>query len=244
MGAQLIVREDQVALFVNEGKAADLFTPGTLHAVDAEHADPDHACAAGSTASSRRSRPRSTSSTPGSSPTSSGARTNPVMMRDAEFGMIRMRAFGTYAMRIADAEDVLRERRRHAGPDHDRGDHRPAALDDPVAASPTRSPRRRSRRSTSPRTTTSCRRPAQKVLAPEFASFGLELARFFIENISLPEEVEKRDRPAHEARRPRRSAAAVRADCRPPRRSAPRPRTRAAWRAPAWASAPAWRWAR
>ncbi|MDQ1346791.1 MAG: hypothetical protein QG573_160, partial [Acidobacteriota bacterium] len=29
------------------------------------------------------------------------------------------------------------------------------------------------------------------VLSPEFAGFGLELSRFFIENISLPEEVEK-----------------------------------------------------
>src|SRR5207249_3949024 len=28
---------------------------------------------------------------------------NPVMMRDAEFGMIRLRAFGTYVMRIKDA---------------------------------------------------------------------------------------------------------------------------------------------
>src|SRR5690606_2035518 len=30
-----------------------------------------------------------------------------------------------------------------------------------------------------------------RLLAPEFAGFGLELARFFIENVSLPEEVEK-----------------------------------------------------
>src|SRR4029079_18299665 len=28
MGAQLVVRENQVALFVNDGKAADLFPPG------------------------------------------------------------------------------------------------------------------------------------------------------------------------------------------------------------------------
>ena len=40
--------------------------------------------------------------------------TNPVMMRDTEFGMIRLRAFGTYAMRIARREEVLRDRRRHA----------------------------------------------------------------------------------------------------------------------------------
>ena len=29
MGAQLVVRENQNALFLNEGQAADLFTPGT-----------------------------------------------------------------------------------------------------------------------------------------------------------------------------------------------------------------------
>ena len=28
--------------------------------------------------------------------------TNPVMMRDSDFGMIRIRAFGTYAMKVAD----------------------------------------------------------------------------------------------------------------------------------------------
>ena len=30
MGAKLVVRENQLALFVNEGKAADLFGPGTV----------------------------------------------------------------------------------------------------------------------------------------------------------------------------------------------------------------------
>ena len=32
MGAKLIVRESQTAVFVNEGQIADVFTPGTLHA--------------------------------------------------------------------------------------------------------------------------------------------------------------------------------------------------------------------
>ena len=35
--------------------------------------------------------------------------TNPVMMRDAEFGMIRLRAFGAYSFRVADPEVFLRE---------------------------------------------------------------------------------------------------------------------------------------
>ena len=38
---------------------------------------------------------------------------------------------------------------------------------------------------------TSSRSPAGASSRPEFGGFGLELSRFFIENISLPEEVEK-----------------------------------------------------
>ena len=34
---------------------------------------------------------------------------NPVMMRDAEFGALRLRAFGNYAMRVVDAPKFLRE---------------------------------------------------------------------------------------------------------------------------------------
>src|SRR5947199_10400048 len=34
--------------------------------------------------------------------------TNPVMMRDKDFGMIRLRAFGTYAMRIAEPKQSFK----------------------------------------------------------------------------------------------------------------------------------------
>jgi len=34
---------------------------------------------------------------------------NPVVMRDADFGMVRVRAFGTYTFRVADPAVLLRE---------------------------------------------------------------------------------------------------------------------------------------
>ena len=40
MGAKLVVRESQTAVFVNEGQVADVVHPGHVHARDAEPADP------------------------------------------------------------------------------------------------------------------------------------------------------------------------------------------------------------
>ena len=42
MGAKLVVRESQVAVFVNEGQLADVYPPGTYTLETAEHADPVH----------------------------------------------------------------------------------------------------------------------------------------------------------------------------------------------------------
>ena len=40
-GGQLTVRESQLALFVNEGRIADVFAPGMHTLIDAQPADPD-----------------------------------------------------------------------------------------------------------------------------------------------------------------------------------------------------------
>ena len=73
MGAQLTVRENQLALFVNEGQAADLFQPG-LHTLSTQNIPILTTLRGWKHGFSRRSRRRSTSSTRGSSPTSSGGR--------------------------------------------------------------------------------------------------------------------------------------------------------------------------
>src|SRR5687768_17119073 len=188
MGAQLIVRENQVALFINEGEVADLFKPGryelstqnlpvltTLRGWKYGFDSPFKAEVYFFNTRLFTDLKWGTS--------------NPVMMRDAEFGMIRMRAFGTYAMRIADpreffktvvgtqglttTEDILGQLRSTIISHFSDivAESKIAALD---LASGYRE----------------LATLAQKELAPSFASYGLELARFNIDNISLPEEVE------------------------------------------------------
>src|SRR5688572_18098863 len=103
MGAQLIVRENQTAVFVNEGQVADVFTPGryelstqnmpiltTLRGWKYGFQSPFKAEVYFFNTRTFTDLKWGTQ--------------NPVMMRDAEFGMIRVRAFGTYAMRISDAK--------------------------------------------------------------------------------------------------------------------------------------------
>jgi membrane protease subunit (stomatin/prohibitin family) len=189
MGAQLTVRENQVALFINEGKAADLFTPGryelstqnlpiltTLRGWKYGFESPFKAEVYFFNTRLFTDLKWGT--------------TNPVMMRDAEFGMIRLRAFGTYAMKIGDAKTFFQTVVGTQGlttTEEIIGQLRStilSRLSDALAE--TKIPAldlaaRYDELSYS----------ATHRIAPDFQSYGLELARFFIENISLPEEVEK-----------------------------------------------------
>lgn len=188
MGAQLTVRENQVALFVNEGKAADLFTPGryelstqnipiltTLRGWKYGFQSPFKAELYFFNTRLFTDLKWGT--------------TNPVMMRDTEFGMIRLRAFGTYAMKIADPKlffNTVVGTQGLTTTDEITGQLRSivlSKLSDAIAES---------------------KIPALDIaskydelsafgrgrIGPEFGAFGLELSKFFIENVSLPEEVE------------------------------------------------------
>lgn len=108
MGAQLTVRETQVAIFVNEGMIADIFQPGRYML-------------------STQNMPVMTKlkswkygfNSPFKAEVyfvnmkqfldQKWGTTNPVMMRDPEFGMIRLRGFGTFAFRVTDPRAFLTE---------------------------------------------------------------------------------------------------------------------------------------
>jgi membrane protease subunit (stomatin/prohibitin family) len=188
MGAQLTVRENQVALFVNEGEVADIFKPGryelstqnmpimtTLRSWKYGFNSPFKAEVYFFNMRMFTDQKWGTQ--------------NPVMMRDAEFGMIRMRAFGTYAFKIADPKvffttivgtqgltttaDILGQLRStivsHISD---------AVAESKIAALDLASSYRE------------LADVAKKELEPHFQGFGLDLPRFIIENVSLPEEVE------------------------------------------------------
>ena len=237
MNAQLVVRENQAALFVNEGKAADLFAPGRYELTT-------------------KNIPILTDlrgwkygfQSPFKAevyffntrlfPDLKWGTTNPVMMRDKDFGMIRLRAFGTYATRISDPKqffativgthgltstaDILGQLRSTII----------SRFSDTVAESKIAALDLASKYQ-------ELGGLAVDRLKPEFGSYGLELSRFYIENVSLPEEVE--------AAIDQRSRLGVLGDRLPQYARLP-PGIRADWPVPARVLAPAWpseaRWVR
>ncbi|RVU05347.1 hypothetical protein EOE18_08520 [Novosphingobium umbonatum] len=100
-GAQLTVREGQVAAFINEGHVADYFGPG-LHSLETANLpiltnllnwdkgfnSPFKSDVLFISLKEQTARKWGTP--------------QPVTLRDAEFGAIRLRAFGTYSFRVTD----------------------------------------------------------------------------------------------------------------------------------------------
>jgi membrane protease subunit (stomatin/prohibitin family) len=107
-GAKLTVREGQAAVFVHEGQLADVFTPG-LYMLETNNMPVmttlqhwDHGF---------RSPFKSEIyfvSTARFTDLKWGTK-NPIMLRDPEFGPTRLRAFGTYTIKVTDPALFLRE---------------------------------------------------------------------------------------------------------------------------------------
>ncbi|MGI5488017.1 SPFH domain-containing protein [Microtetraspora malaysiensis] len=108
MGARLVVRESQTAVFVNEGRIADVFTPGT-YVLETQNL-PLLATLKGWKYGFHSPFKAEVYfvNTRLFTDMKWGTQ-NPVIVRDAEFGMVRLRAFGTFATRITDAAALLRE---------------------------------------------------------------------------------------------------------------------------------------
>ncbi|MBL8087705.1 MAG: SPFH domain-containing protein [Chthonomonas sp.] len=107
-GAQLTVRESQAAVFVNEGQIADVFGPGRfeLKTENLPILTTLKSWKFGFNSPFKAevyfvNTKRYTDLKWGTM--------NPVMMRDAELGVVRVRAFGTYAMRVTDPAKFLQE---------------------------------------------------------------------------------------------------------------------------------------
>ncbi|MER3417306.1 MAG: antifreeze protein [Gemmataceae bacterium] len=108
MGAQLVVREGQVAVFVNEGQLADQFGPGTytLETRNLPVLSTLRGWKYGFNSPFKAevyfiSMRQWTDLKWGTQ--------NPILTRDPEFGPVRIRAFGTYAMRVQDPATFLRQ---------------------------------------------------------------------------------------------------------------------------------------
>ena len=102
-GSQLIVREGQAAIFYRDGKALDVFGPGR-HTLSTNNLP----LLSGLMGLPFGGRTPFTAEVYFVStrefPDLRWGTAQPVVFRDSEFGMVRLRAFGTYAIRIVDPQ--------------------------------------------------------------------------------------------------------------------------------------------
>jgi membrane protease subunit (stomatin/prohibitin family) len=107
-GAKLVVRESQAAAFINEGKLADIYQPGT-YTLETQNMP------ILSTLKGWKygfSSPFKAEVYFVSTRIFSGWKwgtKNPIMLRDPEFGPIRLRAFGTFGVKISDPATFIRQ---------------------------------------------------------------------------------------------------------------------------------------
>jgi membrane protease subunit (stomatin/prohibitin family) len=108
MGAKLVVRESQVAVFVNEGKVADSFTPGT-YTLETQNLPILTTLKGWKYGFNSPWKAEVYFVNTRLFTDLKWGTQNPVIVRDAEFGAVRLRAFGAYAMRVVDAPKMLTE---------------------------------------------------------------------------------------------------------------------------------------
>ncbi|NTW32016.1 MAG: SPFH domain-containing protein [Bacteroidetes bacterium] len=188
-GAKLVVRESQVAVFINEGQLADVFQPGTYSLETANI--PIMATLKGWKYGFHSPFKAEVyfCNTKNFTDLKWGTK-NPIMMRDAEFGVVRIRAFGNFAMKIKDAVKFIKE---VAGTD---GSFTTEKITEQLKTI------------TISRFTDTVAESKIPVLdlasnydelskfvftkiGPEFMEYGIELTKFLVENISLPPAVEE-----------------------------------------------------
>jgi membrane protease subunit (stomatin/prohibitin family) len=188
-GAQLVVRESQIALFVNEGKAADVFGPGThrlstqtlpvltyLKNWDKLFESPFKSDVY---FFSTRQQIDQKWGTP-----------QPITIRDKDFGAVRLRAFGNFNYRIADPKlfhtEISGTREAYTAADVD-GQLRGLVLQNisnAIASSGIAFLDLASNQLSFAQALTT-------QLLPEFAKLGLKLEGMTVQNVSLPEELQK-----------------------------------------------------
>jgi membrane protease subunit (stomatin/prohibitin family) len=189
MGARLTVREGQAAVFVNEGQVADVFPPG-MYTLETQNLPVLSTLRGWKHGFQSPFKAEVYFVSTRQFPDQKWGTQNPILMRDSEFGMVRVRAYGGFAFRVVDPELLLKEL---VGTDPQfRADEVGEHLRQQVVA----------RVATALATAgvpvldlaahqNDVAARLVEVISGDLAELGLEIARFVIENVSLPPEVEQ-----------------------------------------------------
>ena len=188
-GGQLVVRESQMAVFVNEGKVADVFMPGTyklttqtlpvltyLKNWDKLFESPFKSDVY---FFSTRQQIDQKWGTP-----------QPITIRDKDFGAVRLRAFGNYAFRIADPKAF------HTNISGTRDIYSVADLDGQLRGLVLQNISNAIASSGLPFLDLAANQimfadALAQQLKPEFTKLGIQLDSLTVQSVSLPEELQK-----------------------------------------------------
>ncbi|MBL7856449.1 MAG: SPFH domain-containing protein [Cyclobacteriaceae bacterium] len=188
-GAKLTVRESQQAVFVNEGRIADVYNPG-LYTLTTQNMPILTTLMGWKYGFDSPFKAEVYFVNTKNFTDQKWGTKNPIMLRDAEFGPVRLRAFGTFAIKIVDAGKFVKE------------------ITGTKAHFTTEEVAEQLRNLIITRFTDALGESKIPILDlasnydelskfisgkinPEFNDYGLEVTKFLVENISLPPEVEQ-----------------------------------------------------
>ena len=187
-GAKLIVREGQAVAFVKEGQLADVMKPG-LYTLDTNNMpilskilgwkygfESPFKCEVYFVSTRQWTDQK-------------WGTQNPVMMRDPEFGPVRIRAFGTYAFRVIDPGTFVKEL-VSTDPSFEVFEIANQLRNTIVSRFVDAVPRLQIPLLDIVGNYDRLGKMAMEKIAPDLAGMGLGLTQFLVENISLPPEVE------------------------------------------------------
>lgn len=189
MGAELTVRESQVAIFVNEGEIADVFGPGR-HLLFTQNMPILTKLKSWKHGFNSPFKAEVYFVNTKQFINQKWGTSNPIMMRDSEFGMIRLRGYGIYSYRVSDPTVFLKELFGTSG-SYDTSDIEDqlkkmilSGLTDLFAESKI------------PALDLAMHydelsQQGKEKMAERFSKFGFEITSLYIENLSLPKEVEE-----------------------------------------------------
>ena len=189
MGAKLTVRESQVAVFINEGQIADVFQPG-MYTLSTQNMPILATLKGWKYGFNSPFKAEVYFVNTKKFLDNKWGTPNPVMVRDPEFGPVRLRAFGVYEYRVEDAAKFIKD---IVGTD---GDFTVEKINnqlrniiitrfsDAVAESKIPVLDMASNYN-------EFSEKIGQVIIDEYKEYGLNMTKFLVSNISLPEEVEK-----------------------------------------------------
>ena len=185
----LVVRPSQVALFIHKGEIADIFAPGT-YKLSTENIPIITKLLALPTGGDSPIKAEIYYVNTKQFASNKWGTQNPIMMRDADFGNVRLRGFGIYSFKVDDAKLFMKEMfgTNQVYKLADVAEYlKPLIVEgvtDAIAESKISALDLAANYKEFGQTIVECAQP-------QFEKVGLKITNCVIENISLPEEVEK-----------------------------------------------------